>query len=436
VNHGDLQRSARPAGNASLSDPSSRYEQTLVAILFFAWGTVFLDRMSQLYLAPYIAPEFHLTHEQVGALASALAICWAISTLFFGALSDRLGRKVILVPSIFAFSLLSWFSGLAHTYHQLLLVRALMGIAEGPTWSIMTALIEESSEKSRRGRNVGLVVSAAALVGLALAPILSTQVAARSSWRWAFFVAGIPGFLMGFLIWKIVKEPAKLAEAAAHEKPSLKGYFSVLQYRNMWLCCIASTGFMCWLFLLNVFAPLYITQVARQTPTTAGFLLGAGGLGSFFIGFIFPALSDRVGRKPVLLTLAALSILTPLALLSHSLYSYPLLLAAILFLTNGGQGLASLIMVLIPTESVPPQYAATSIGLATLTGEIFGATGAPILGGGFAERYGLGVTLWMSAAGTALIFLVALMVRGRPGTQPSPPGIKELQQQRGTTVAL
>ena len=38
---------------------SGRYERTLVGILFFTWGTVFLDRMSPLYLAPYFAPEFH-----------------------------------------------------------------------------------------------------------------------------------------------------------------------------------------------------------------------------------------------------------------------------------------------------------------------------------------------------------------------------------------
>jgi hypothetical protein len=50
-----------------------RYENGLVAILFFTWGTVFLGRMSQLYLAPYFAPEFHLSHEQVGTGASVLA---------------------------------------------------------------------------------------------------------------------------------------------------------------------------------------------------------------------------------------------------------------------------------------------------------------------------------------------------------------------------
>lgn len=67
-------------------DRSKRYENTLVAILFLTWGTVFLDRMSQLYLAPYIVPEFHLTHAQVGMLASVLAVTWAISTVFLAAL--------------------------------------------------------------------------------------------------------------------------------------------------------------------------------------------------------------------------------------------------------------------------------------------------------------------------------------------------------------
>jgi MFS family permease len=192
-------------------DHTRRYENTLVIILFFAWGTVFLDRMSQLYLAPYFAPEFHLSNQQIGLLASVLAICWAGSTFFFGALSDRVGRRRILIPAVFLFSGLSWLTGMARSFEQLLLIRALMGIAEGPCWSVITALIEESSPPSRRGRNVGMVVSAAALVGLAVAPVLTTQVASRVGWRWAFFVAGMPGILLGLLIWKYVEEPERTA---------------------------------------------------------------------------------------------------------------------------------------------------------------------------------------------------------------------------------
>lgn len=394
---------------------SRRYENTLVGILFFTWGTVFLDRMSQMYLAPYFAPEFHLTQEQVGTLASVLAITWAASTFFLGALSDRVGRRPVLIPAVFAFSGLSWMSGLAHSFHQLLFIRALMGIAEGPTWSIMTALIEESSPATRRGRNIGLVVSAAALVGLAAAPVLTTQVASRWGWRSAFFVAGIPGLLAGLLIWKFVKEPSadreKTTGESAHRKPSLREYFFILRYRNIWLCCIGATGFMSWLFALNVFAPLYITEVRHEPATTAGFLLGASGLGSFFLGFLLPSLSDRIGRKPVLLLMAALSAVVPLAFLCPFLYLHSLLTAAIIFVTNTGQGIASLVMVLVPTESVPAEFRATSIGLTTLAGEITGATGAPILAGALAEKHGLGLTLWWAAGGSALLFLACLFLR-------------------------
>lgn len=390
-------------------DQSRRYETTLVALLFVTWGTVFLDRMSQLYLAPYFAPEFHLTHEQVGTLASALAITWAASTLVFGAVSDRVGRKPVLIPAVFAFSLLSWTSGLAHTFDQLLLIRALMGIAEGPTWSILTALIEESSPPTRRGRNIGIVVSAAALVGLAAAPVLTTQVAARWGWRSAFFVAGIPGFLIALLLWRFVKEPVEVSGRTL-EKPSISEYLSILRYRNIKLCCLAAAAFMSWLFALNVFTPLYITEVAHQSPTTAGFLLGASGLGSFFLGFLLPSLSDRWGRKPVLLLMAALSTVVPLAFLVPALYLYPVVLALIVGVANCGQGIASVVLVLIPTESVPPQFRATSIGLATLVGEVMGATATPMLGGILARRYGLAVTMWLAAIASTILFLITLFL--------------------------
>jgi len=391
-------------------DRATRYERTLVAILFFSWGTVFFDRMAQMYLAPYFAPEFGLNHQQVGTLASVLALCWAGSTLFFGALSDRVGRKRVLVPAVFAFSLLSWLSGMAHTFAQLLLIRALMGLAEGPTWSVITALIEDSSPVGRRGRNIGLVVSAAALVGLSAAPILTTQVAARWGWRAAFFFAGLPGLLSGFLIWRFVKEP-RATEAGKEEKASLADYFSILRYPNIWLCCLGAAGFMSWLFALNVFAPLYITEVAHQSATTAGVLLGASGLGSFFLGFLLPSLSDRVGRKPVLLLMGVMSAVVPLAFLVPVLYVYPVVLAVIVFAANTGQGIASLVLVLVPTESVPPQFRATSIGMATLVGEVMGATVAPTVAGALAERYGLGLTLWLAAAGSAVVVAATLLLR-------------------------
>src|SRR5262249_25112435 len=158
-----------------------------------------------------------------------------------GAVSDRIGRRPILIPAVFAFSILSWLSGIVRSFGQLYLVRTLMGVAEGPTWSTITATVEESSAPERRGRNVGIVVSAAALVGLPLAPIMITQIAARWGWRWAFFVAGVPGVILGLLLWKYVREPQQRQRS---HTISVGEFFTVLRHRNIWLCCLASAGFM------------------------------------------------------------------------------------------------------------------------------------------------------------------------------------------------
>lgn len=397
-------------------DYSKRYERRLVAIMFLTWGTVFLDRMTQLYLAPYFAPDLHLGPEAIGILASVLAITWAVSSFGFGAISDRVGRRPILIPMVVIFSLLSWVTGLARNFQQLVITRGLMGAAEGPCWSVMNAVVEQSSHPKRRGRNVGIVVSAAAAIGLALAPVLSTQVAARFGWRTAFFVAGIPGLILAFVIWKFVKEPAVFMPADGPQdgihghRLTLQDIGRVFRYRNIWLCCVGNAGFVAWLILQNAFGPLYITAVAHQAPTTAGFLLGAAGVGSFFVGMAFPILSDWIGRKPVLLAASALSVLLPLAIAYLPLYRHLWLLAVVLGCTQGGQALAALLMVLVPTETVPRALAATAIGLVTLFGEIFGSVIAPALAGALAKMHGLAIPMYMAAGGAALAFVASLLL--------------------------
>lgn len=387
-----------------------RHSKLVLLLLFLTWGTVFLDRMSQLYLAPYMIGDLHLDSAKVGNLAAVTGVCWAISTLLFGALSDRIGRRKVLLPAIFAFSVLSWLSGVVQSYEQMLVVRALLGIAEGPCFSVIMALTEETAEPQHRGRNVGIVVSAASLIGLAVAPVLTTQVAAHEGWRTAFFVAGVPGIILGLLIWKLVPEPAHRG-GAAREHLTLSDYLSVLTYRNMWLCCLGAIGVICWLFEVNVFAPLYITQVAHQSGTTAGFLLGAAGLGAFLLGMIFPALSDRIGRRAALIIMSVLIAILVTAMLTQSLYTNLWLLAAIFFLTNAQQGIVALLMVLVPTETVPPRLAATAIGVATMAAEFIGATAAPAIGGALAQQYGLAVPLYMALGGAGVVFIVALLLK-------------------------
>lgn len=385
-----------------------RYEFAMVAIMFFTWGSVFLDRMAQLYLAPYFAPALGLSVEQIGVLASGLALMWALSSYLLGTISDRVGRKPILIPMVFVFSALSWLSGFANNFWQMLFIRGGVGLAEGPCWSVLNAVVERSSAPERRGRNIGMVASAGALIGLGLAPVLTTQVAAHFGWRIAFFIAGIPGLIMGWLIWRFIREPMEAEDSVQAKRAA--DWRQLFRYRNIWLCALANIGLLTWITLQGVFAPLYITSILRKSGTEVGVLLGASGAGSFIFGLLMMFLSDKVGRKPIWLVAAFLSIFLTLAIWWRPLYSFPWILSGVVAVTNGSLVLSSLVMVLIPTESVPGMHAAGAIGFATLVGEIGGSVLAPAIAGALARAYGLQIPLFIAAGGMALTLLLGLFI--------------------------
>ena len=254
------------------------------------------------------------------------------------------------------------------------------------------------------------------MVGLAAAPILTTQIAAHFGWRWAFFVAGVPGVILGLLIAGFVAEPKRQANnpaslAGPTRPASIGDYFSILRYRNMLLSCVAAAGNLTGLFLVSVFGPLYLTQVANEAPTTAGFILGAFGLGAFFGGFILPGISNRIGRKTMLLINAVTTGLIPVVLLVPSLYDDLWLMALLLFLFNGGQSIAALAHVIIPTETIPRAVAATGIGLAAMFAELISATVGPAVGITLGKTFGLPATMWAAAGALVVVLIAALFMR-------------------------
>jgi sugar phosphate permease len=399
---------------------SRRYELLLVTILFIAWGFVFLDRMALPFLSPYIKPDLKLTDAQIGNLNAVLALGWAASTFAFGALSDRIGRKPVLVPSLILVAILTAVSGMAHDYDSLLITRGLLGIAEGPIWATMAALISESSSEKHRGTNLAVVLSAATIIGLAIGPVLVTQIASNASWHYAFYIAGVPVFIVAVLIWVLVKDPSKLADAPQHPKPTLEDFKQLLQNKNIWLCCIAASAFMGWLYLFNAFGPLYMTEVKAQDPRLAGLVMGLSGMGGVVQGFLMVWLAGKMGRKPVSLFMAATAIFTPALLLVDFLYQPIYLLAGLSFLTNCSVGITTLVLVVAAAESVPHNTAAAAIGFVSMFGEIAGATLMPALGGALAGRYGLQAPLLLGALSAAVMFCAIALLSFHRKQAPTP----------------
>lgn len=386
---------------------TSRPSETTVAlILAGCFGTVMLDRMEQLFLGPDLERSLHLSPSQIGLLAGAVSVCWAISTFIFGMVSDRVGRKRVLVPAMVVFSLLSWVSGMARNFEEMLLIRALLGLAEGPCWSVIMATMEDLSTPERRGRNVGIVVCAGSLVGSAIGPVFATQIAAHFGWPAAFFAAGVPGLILAAVVARHVPEPARQPHAP---RAGLAAARAVLASRDMWLCFVAALMLTVWIFAFNAFAPLFMSQTKGFSGTQIGWILGASGLGGFLYCVTWPALSDRIGRRPALLTAAAIATLLPLLFLVPGIEAGLLIPAGML--TSAGPAIAALAMVLVPMELAPVGQTATAVGFVSIGGDALGAALGPIVGGYLVERFDLTAPLWLAAGAGLAIILASLFLR-------------------------
>jgi MFS family permease len=154
-------------------DPS--YEWKAILTLSLAFGLVGLDRFILPPLFPAMMKDLHLNYQDLGNLVGALGIAWGVSAIVIGGLSDRLGRRRVLVPAVVLFSLLSVFSGMATGLISLLFMRAIMGVAEGAVAPTGVAAAVEASHPARRGMNNGIFQCSIALFGSGIGPILATQ---------------------------------------------------------------------------------------------------------------------------------------------------------------------------------------------------------------------------------------------------------------------
>lgn len=197
-----------------------RYENTVLIMMFFTFGFVFMERLSIVYLFPFIGPDLKLSNAQIGMIVSILAVTWAISGWVFSSISDSIGSKrKVLLPITLAFSILSFISGVVSNFASMLVVRGLMGISEGPVLPIAQSAVIAESTPSRRGFNAGFLQSSLGLIGSTITPIIVTMVATKYSWHGAFYLVGIPGLIMFLVLAKWMREPGKVQnDPHAHKK--------------------------------------------------------------------------------------------------------------------------------------------------------------------------------------------------------------------------
>jgi predicted MFS family arabinose efflux permease len=398
------------------------YQVALTALLSLNFGIVLFDRNALSFLMPFIQPDLGLNNTQVGVLASALSLTWAVAAFGIGVVADRFGsRKQLLVLATLAFSVCSFGSGLAVSFATMLGARLLMGVAEGGIMPISQSLIATEVDARHRGLAMGVTQGfGSSLLGSFVAPVALVGFATAFGWREAFFLAGAPGILMALLMVWVVRAPtravvpsseplnrraARNAPAGAARQPLL----SVLQDRNIMLCAVLGILLVSYLVVCWAFMPLFLTQVRKYDPETMGWLMGTLGISATIASSAIPALSDRIGRRSVTIAMPLIAIVLPLAALYYTGSTWGL--AAIFFCGWTVTGVFPLFMATIPSESVDARHMASALGVCMGAGEIVGGVLSPSIAGYLADLVGLQAPLWMMFGLALAAGIVALGLR-------------------------
>jgi predicted MFS family arabinose efflux permease len=392
----------------------SAYEFKIMVMLSLAFGLVGLDRF---ILPPLfglksstMAKDLGLNYQDLGNLVSILAICWGACAVVFGMLADRLGRRAVLVPAIVAFSVMSMFSGMATGLVSLLLVRALMGVAEGPVASTGVAVAIDASHPTRRGMNNGIFQCTISLFGNGFGPLIAAQLLAIATWRHVFFIVGLPGLIIAIIMWFVVREPAKLASERGASTVQRAPLSQIFKHRNLPLAMVTLMCAMTGIFVLGAMMPSYLVDYLKLSDGQAAVISSAIGFGGAIGQFGLLTVSDFIGRR--LATLASYLVSAVfLWMFIHTGANYPVLFALLFVTAMFNFGALAILAGPVGAEAAPAGLVASAAGLVIGAGEIFGGGVAPAIAGGIAQHSGIQYTLWFALGGQVLGFLIALFLQ-------------------------
>jgi len=400
---------------------SPGYELTVLLLLGLAFGFAYFDRMAMTFLSPFVIEDLSLNNTEVGALGAGLSATWALGAYFVGRWSDSIGRrKPFLLAALVIFSFCSVMSGLAWNFGTLFATRVVMGAAEGPFLPVCLAIMAAASADSRKGLNAGIMQNGfGSLIGTALAPVVLVWLAQHYGWRTAFYIAGVPGLVLAFLIWRFIAElpasPPPPIVATAQQRSlgqrvvdEFRTIIAFLKHRNVLLCSIVSCFAVGSAVIGSIFMPLYLDGPRGYAPETWSWIMFAVGFCPAVGAILFTALSDRIGRKPPMVVGGTLMALAPLALLFFD--GPPAAVGALMWIGWMGMGIFPLFMGVVPAETLGAARAATAMGLVVGIGELSGGVLGPIIAGQLADNFSLDVAMWLQAALAIAGGLTALLM--------------------------
>src|SRR5580765_8359085 len=368
-------------------------------------------------LMPIIGKELGLSYSQIGLIMTCQYIAGAVANIPGGILVDTVGRKgVLMATSLFWVGFPYLLMGFTHSYLMLLGCVALV-VFGNSLWhpTAIPTLARRFPDRK------GLVLSLHSMggnVGDALAPLAVGALLSVLTWRQAVMINVAPGIVIALLIFVFLGTmqlgPRKPESRAGAQ--SLRAYFRGLPelFRNRGLIVlVTSSAFRSMTQnALLTFLPVYLAYELGYSPFWVGACMFALQAAGFAAAPVAGHLSDRMGRRSVMMTSMAMTavVLVFMAFAGKSA-------AFVFFVTILGFFLYAIRPVLQAwlLETTPKNMGGTSIGV-LFGAQALGSSIGPLLGGLVADSYGLTAT-FAFLAGT--IVAANLFILFMPKTEPA-----------------
>lgn len=348
---------------------------------------VFIDLLGFgiiLPLLPYIAEKYSASPLQIGILSATYSLFQLISAPILGRLSDRYGRKKILIISQIGSAIGYLILGFAHSLPLLFLSRIIDGITGGNI-SIAQAYIADVTTKENRAKGMGLIGAAFGL-GFIFGPAIGGALSKISYSTPAYFAAGVSLITILATIF-FLKETVDEKKAAT--SPRTK--FSLQEFRRVMK--LYPIGLLIIVFLmLNTAFSIMQGNFSLWTQKTFNFDASQNGWLFAYIGVLavifqmrlLPYMVKRFHEKNILkLSLLLMAI----GLLLIPIAKHPNFLFVALFFLPLGNGLANPTIQALASENVPKEEYGETLGILQSAGSM-GRIIGPILGGEIFQSFG------------------------------------------------
>ncbi len=297
----------------------------LLVLLTAAAFLIFAQAFMIAPILPRLAAAFGTSPETVGLAIPAYLVPYGLMTLLWGPLSDRVGRRPVILGSLLAFTVLTAATGLAHSAGVFILMRLVTAIGASGVVPIALALIGDTFPFQRRGHALGWLFGGMA-GGIAVGSTVSAIAEPYIGWPGLFMAAAAAGLALFILalttrVLPRVHRPAArapLGKIAAGYLALLRNRRGLRTYSYVFINAMLHSGVYTWL-------GLYLQQRFGLGPVGIGLALLGYGIPGFLLGPVIGRLVDRVGRAWIIPSgvalgaACALLLATPLPLVGAAL---------------------------------------------------------------------------------------------------------------------